>query len=152
MNRDPRLRATILYPGQTWDKFADARQYPHGYPSIEKGSGDYWSDADNATHTGMNFKKFYSDPSEFGDIWSCDRNFPILRYAEVLLSYAEAKMELGQIDNSVYEAINQVRRRAEMPDVDQQKYATQDKLRELIRRERRVEFAYEGMRRYDLLR
>ncbi len=152
VNRDPRLRATILYPGQTWDKFADASQYPHGYPSIEKGSGDYWSDADNATHTGMNFKKFYAVPEEFGDIWSCDRNFPILRYAEVLLSYAEAKMELGQIDNSVYDAINQVRRRAEMPEVDQQKYASQDKLRELIRRERRVEFAYEGMRRYDLQR
>ncbi len=152
VNRDPRLRATILYPGQTWDKFADAKQFPHGYPSIEKGSGDYWSDADNATHTGMNFKKFYADPEEFGDIWSCDRNFPILRYAEVLLSYAEAKIELGQIDNSVYEAINQVRHRAEMPDVDRLKYGTQDKLRELVRRERRVEFAYEGMRRYDLLR
>lgn len=152
VNRDPRLRATILYPGQTWDKFADAEQYPNGYPSIVKGSGDYWSDADNATHTGMNFKKFYSDPSEFGDIWSCDRNFPILRYAEVLLSYAEAKMELGQIDATVYDAINQVRRRAEMPEVDQQKYATQEKLRQLIRRERRVEFAYEGLRRYDLQR
>lgn len=152
VNRDPRLRATILYPGQAWDKFADTEQYPHGYPSIEKGSGDYWSDADNATHTGMNFKKFYSDPSEFGDIWSCDRNFPILRYAEVLLSYAEAKIELGQIDETVYDAINQVRHRAEMPNVDQQKYSTQDKLRELVRRERRVEFAYEGMRRYDLLR
>ena len=152
VNRDPRLRATILYPGQTWDKFADSSQYPHGYPSIEKGSGDYWSDADNATHTGMNFKKFYSDPAEMGDIWSCDRNFPIFRYAEVLLSYAEAKIELGQIDESVYNAIDQVRLRAEMPAVDRTKYATADKLRELVRRERRVEFAYEGMRRYDLLR
>lgn len=152
VNRDPRLRATILYPGQTWDKFADKNQYPHGYPSVEKGSGDYWSDADNATHTGMNFKKFYSDPSEFGDIWSCDRNFPILRYAEVLLSYAEAKMEMGLIDASVYDAIDQVRHRAGMPAVDRTKYATQDKLRELIRRERRVEFAYEGLRRYDIQR
>lgn len=152
VNRDPRLRATILYPGQTWDKFADKSQYPHGYPSIEKGSGDYWSDADNATHTGMNFKKFYSDPAEMGDIWSCDRNFPIFRYAEVLLSYAEAKIELGQIDESVYQAIDQVRQRAEMPVVDRTKYATQDKLRELVRRERRVEFAYEGLRRYDLQR
>lgn len=152
VNRDPRLRATILYPGQTWDKFADTTQYPHGYASIEKGSGDYWSDADNATHTGMNFKKFYSDPSEYDDIWSCDRNFPVLRYAEVLLSYAEAKIELGQIDESVYDAINQVRHRAGMPNVDEQKYNNQEKLRELVRRERRVEFAYEGIRRYDLQR
>lgn len=152
VNRDPRLRATILYPGQTWDKYADTKNYPHGYPSIEKGSGDYWSDADNATHTGMNFKKFYSDPSEFGDIFSCDRNFPILRYAEVLLSYAEAKIELGQIDNSVYDAINQVRHRAGMPNVDETKYNTQETLRTLVRRERRVEFAYEGLRRFDLQR
>ena len=152
VGRDPRLRATILYPGQTWDKFADASQYPHGYPSIEKGSGDYWSDADNATHTGMNFKKFYTDPDEFGDIWSCDRNFPIIRYAEVLLSYAEAKIELGQFDDTVYDAIDQVRHRAEMPSVDRAKYSTQEKLRQLVRRERRVEFAYEGMRRYDLQR
>lgn len=152
VNRDPRLRATILYPGQVWDKYADTKNYPHGYPSIEKGSGDYWSVADNATHTGMNFKKFYSDPSEFGDIFSCDRNFPILRYAEVLLSYAEAKIELGQIDASVYDAINQVRHRAGMPNVDEAKYNTQDKLRTLVRRERRVEFAYEGLRRFDLQR
>lgn len=152
VNRDPRLRATILYPGQTWDIFANSAKYPHGYASIEKGSGDYWSDADNATHTGMNFKKFYADPEEFGDIWSCDRNFPILRYAEVLLSYAEAKIELGDIDASVYAAINQVRHRAGMPNVDEQKYNSQEKLRELVRRERRVEFAYEGLRRFDLQR
>lgn len=152
VNRDPRLRATILYPGQTWDIFANTSQYPHGYASIEKGSGDYWSDADNATHTGMNFKKFYAAPEEFGDIWSCDRNFPILRYAEVLLSYAEAKVELNEIDASVYEAINQVRHRAGMPQVDEQKYNNQEKLRELVRRERRVEFAYEGIRRFDLQR
>lgn len=149
INRDPRLRATILYPGQVWDKYT--KEYG-GYRSIEKGSGDYWSDADNATHTGMNFKKFYSDPSELGDIWSCERNFPIFRYAEVLLSYAEAKMEKYEIDNSVYEAIDQVRVRAGMPKVDRAKYSTQAKLRELIRRERRVEFAYEGIRRFDIIR
>lgn len=148
-NRDPRLRATILYPGQVWDKYT--KEYG-GYRSIEKGSGDYWSDADNATHTGMNFKKFYSAPSEFSDIWSCERSFPIFRYAEVLLSYAEAKMEKNDIDNSVYDALDQVRKRAEMPAVDRVKYASQTKLRELIRRERRVEFAYEGLRRFDILR
>ncbi|MCH4213247.1 MAG: RagB/SusD family nutrient uptake outer membrane protein [Prevotella sp.] len=152
INRDPRLRATIVYPGQKWDKYADETKYPHGYPSIIKGSGDYWSDADNATHTGMSFKKFYADPNEYPDLQSCDRNFPILRYAEVLLSYAEAKIELNDIDQSVYSAINQVRKRAGMPDVDQVKYATQSKLRELVRRERRVEFAFEGLRRLDIQR
>lgn len=147
VNRDPRLRATILYPGQAYDIYED-----EGFPSIVKGSGDYATDADNATHTGYNFKKFYSDLSEYDDVWAADRNFPVLRYAEVLLSYAEAKIELNQIDNTVYEAINQVRKRAGLPDVDQAKYATQAKLRELVRRERRVEFAYEGLRRMDIIR
>ena len=152
VNRDPRLRASIIYPGQCWDIYANSGNYPHGFPSIEKGSGEYWSDADNATHTGMNFKKFYSDLSEYDNIWSCERNFPIFRYAEVLLSYAEAKIELGEIDANVYDAINQVRRRAGMPDVDATKYDRQDSLRELVRRERRVEFAYEGLRRDDIIR
>ena len=152
VNRDPRLRATIIYPGQCWDIYADSDNYPHGFPSIEKGSGEYWSDADNATHTGMNFKKFYSDLSEYDNIWSCERNFPIYRYAEVLLSYAEAKIELDAIDASVYDAINQVRHRAGLPDVDETKYADQNSLRELVRRERRVEFAYEGLRRDDIIR
>ena len=147
VNRDPRLRATIIYPGQTYGIYE-----AEGFPSVIKGSGDYATDANNATHTGYNFKKFYSDLSEYESYWGTDRNFPLLRYAEVLLSYAEAKIELGQIDASVYDAINQVRKRAGMPNVDEAKYSTQDKLRELVRRERRVEFAYEGMRRWDIIR
>ena len=89
---------------------------------------------------------------EFEDIWSADRNFPVLRYAEVLLSYAEAKIEQNQIDASVYDAIDQVRERVPMPKVDRAKYNSQATLRELVRRERRVEFAYEGLRRMDIIR
>ena len=147
VNRDPRLRATIIYPGQTYGIYE-----AEGFPSVIKGSGDYATDANNATHTGYNFKKFYSDLGEYASIWGDDRNFPLFRYAEVLLSYAEAKIELGQIDASVYDAINQVRKRAGMPNVDEAKYSTADKLRELVRRERRVEFAYEGLRRWDIIR
>lgn len=147
VNRDPRLRATILYPGQAYDIYAEK-----GFPSVIPGSGDYATDANNATHTGYNFKKFFSDLSEYDDVWNAERNFPVLRYAEVLLSYAEAKIELNQIDASMYDAINQVRTRAGMPNVDEAKYNNQEKLRELIRRERRVEFAYEGMRRWDVIR
>ena len=153
VNRDPRLRATILYPGQVYGIYDGSNEkLQQGFPSVIKGSQDYATDANNATHTGYNFKKFYSDLSEYASIWGDDRNFPLFRYAEVLLSYAEAKIELGQIDASVYDAINQVRKRAGMPNVDEAKYSTADKLRELVRRERRVEFAYEGLRRWDILR
>ena len=146
VNRDPRLRATILYPGQVYGI------YSNGFRSLVKGDVDHGLTANNATHTGFNFKKFYSNLSEFDDYWSAERNFPVLRYAEVLLSYAEAKIEQGEVDASVYDAINQVRTRAGMPNVDEAKYNTADKLRELVRRERRVEFAYEGMRRWDIIR
>lgn len=147
VNRDPRLRATILYPGQAYGIYEGT-----GFGSLIKGNVDHGLTANNATHTGFNFKKFYSDLSEYDDYWSAARNFPVLRYAEVLLSYAEAKIEQGKIDASVYDAINQVRTRAGMPNVDEAKYNNQDKLRELVRRERRVEFAYEGMRRWDIIR
>lgn len=153
VNRDPRLRATILYPGQVYGMYDGSNpKFQQGFPSVIKESGDYATDANNATHTGYNFKKFYSDLSEYASVWGDDRNFPLFRYAEVLLSYAEAKIELGQIDASVYDAINQVRKRAGMPNVDEAKYSTADKLRELVRRERRVEFAYEGLRRWDIIR
>ncbi len=147
VNRDPRLRATILYPGQAYGIYEGS-----GFPSIVPGSSDYGPAANNCTHTGYNFKKFYSDLSEYDDVWNCQRAYAILRYAEVLLSYAEAKIELNQIDASVYDAIDQVRLRAGMPKVDQAKYNNQASLRELVRRERRVEFAYEGFRRWDIIR
>lgn len=147
VNRDPRLRATILYPGQAYGIYEGK-----GFPSVIPGSGDYGPDANNCTHTGYNFKKFYSKLDEYDDVWDAERNFPVLRYAEVLLSYAEAKIEQNSIDASVYEAINQVRHRAGLPNVDQAKYNNQAALRELVRRERRVEFAYEGLRRMDIIR
>ena len=72
--------------------------------------------------------------------------------------YAEAKIELGEIDDSVLEAINQVRARAYGVDVaDTGKYPVvtskdQQKLRTIVRMERRVEFAKEGLRYMDLIR
>lgn len=61
-------------------------------------------------------------------------------------------MSLTSESVELYDAVDQVRTRAGMPKVDRVKYATQAKLRELVRRERRVEFAYEGLRRYDVIR
>jgi hypothetical protein len=68
--------------------------------------------------------------------------------------YAEAKNQASGPDASVYAAINQVRARPgiNMPPVDQAKYGTQAKLRDYIRHERRVEFAFEGQRYNDLKR
>ena len=82
----------------------------------------------------------------------------LLRYADVLLIYAEAKMELNDIDQSVLDAINQVRARAygvSPSETDSYPAVTttdQAKLRTIIRTERRMEFAFENQRYLDLYR
>ncbi len=83
-----------------------------------------------------------------------DQDYVHLRYADILLMFAEAKNEVSGPDASVYSAIDQVRGRAgiAMPATDQVKYNTKDKLREYIRHERRIEFALEGQRYNDMKR
>ena len=85
-------------------------------------------------------------------------NHIIMRYAEILLNYAEAKIEVNDIDSSVLDAINNVRARAYGVDVtNTSNYpevtsTDQVTLREIVRRERRVELAMEGLRWYDIRR
>jgi hypothetical protein len=76
----------------------------------------------------------------------------LLRYAEILLSYAEAKIELNEIDHAVLEAINLVRNGRN--DVKQPSITTTDQagLRAIVRNERAVELAFEGIRLFDIRR
>ena len=74
-------------------------------------------------------------------------NHRILRYADVLLMYAEACNELGD-DASARDALNQVRRRAKLDDVT----ASGKALQSAIRLERRLELAFEQNRLYDIRR
>ena len=140
-NRDPRLSATVVVPGSLVDGVY--------FNPLEPGTLDYLL---RHNFTGYASRKYVSHLSDFDDMWNVGLNIPLIRYAEVLLTYAEAKIELNQIDNSVYAAIDQVRNRAGMPDVDQTLYNSQAKMRELIRRERRVELAMEGLRWFDVQR
>lgn len=141
-NRDPRLQATIIVPGALYEG-----SY---FNPLDPESIDYY--AGEALYTGYAERKFVPDLSDYANMWNAGLNIPVIRYAEVLLTYAEAKIELNQIDNSVYDAINQVRTRAGMPEVDRNMYNTQAKMRELVRRERRVELAMEGLRWFDIQR
>ncbi len=77
-------------------------------------------------------------------------NWIIFRYAEVLLSYAEARNEATGPDQSVYDAINAVRRRSALPDLTPG--LGKADMRTAIHRERRVELAFEEKRLPDLLR
>jgi hypothetical protein len=142
-NRDPRLTATILVPGQ----FGNGIYYDPITPT----SDDYYPN-NNCSKTGYEVRKFTSNLSDFDNIWSTSLDMMLIRYSEVLLSYAEAKIEAGQIDASVYAAIDQVRVRAGLPATDQSVYNSQSTLRTLIRRERRSELAMEGLRWWDIQR
>jgi hypothetical protein len=75
--------------------------------------------------------------------------FILMRYADILLTYAEAKIELNELDATVLSAINLVRARAGQPAAVS---GSQTAMRTLIRRERAVEFAGEGLRLFDLRR
>lgn len=147
-NRDPRLYHSIFLTERT--------PLPDGgtYGSTPNTDG---SDAVQitvySTATGYNIRKYvanedYNNPSNSG------LNIILLRYAEVLLTYAEAKIELGEMDQSVYDAINAVRQRPSvaMPPISMENAYNQDQLREIVRKERTVELAFEGLRLYDIRR
>lgn len=138
-NRDPRFYATVMFDGSPWNAYS-------------KGFSFTWTPgASNMSQTGYNFRKLV-DPKFYSEQIDNHANVILIRYAEVLLTYAEAKNEVSGPDPSVYEALDQIRERAGMPVVDRTKYASQETLRELIRRERRVELALEGQRFMDIRR
>lgn len=141
-NRDTRLYASILFPGARMSYLGAG----YVYRWVRGGL--------NFTTTGYNFRKLADpyDPS-FAPGWNAPQDFPLIRYAEVLLTYAEARNEADASPHpSVYDAIDQLRSRAGMPPVDRAAYASREQLRELIRNERRIELAGEGFRWGDIRR
>ncbi|WP_455593538.1 RagB/SusD family nutrient uptake outer membrane protein [Bacteroides sp.] len=145
LNRDSRLAATVLAPGNLYEgKYYDPID-------VNDPNGDYYAPY-GRSKTGYLVRKYVDDLSDYADMWDCGMNAIVMRYAEVLLMYAECKIELNSIDESVYTALDDIRTRAEMPKVDRAVYNNQDKLRELLRRERRVELGMEGLRWFDICR
>jgi len=143
-NRDPRLDATVFIPERTVFRGTTYTTNPTSGNNDKFGKYPVWS--------GYSILKFMED-DESVSVWSSGTNWIIIRYAEVLLGYLESKLESGAtIDQALLDqTINLVRGRAavNMPPV-----TTTDatELREIVRRERRVEFAFEGLRYYDILR
>ncbi len=144
--RDPRLLYTIFYPGISTIK---GRMY-QGHPDSTKVIGDVFTY--DSGMTGYCLQK-YVDNTYTGDVNSSGVDNPIIRYAEVLLSYLECKINSGStIDQSLLNlTINAVRGRAsvQMPAVSE---TDPKKLMLVLKRERRVELAYEGLRYWDLIR
>lgn len=144
VDRDPRFAATIVYPGAKYNGVI--------FDPLDPKSNNFPSGPDNASSTAYNYRKYLQNPSSYDNVWNVGVNIIVQRYAEILLLNAEANIELNKIDESVYANINAVRRRAKMPEVDRSVYAGQAKMRELVRRELRIELAGEGRRHFDITR
>lgn len=144
-NRDPRLRKVVVTPGDTLNGVVIDVTNKNGLDALGK---------NNASFTGYYYKKYV--PTDIDGNWDSNsyNDMVLMRYAEVLLIYAESKIELNQIDQSVYDAINLVRQRpgVGMPAVTATTAPTQTALRELVRRERHVEFPMEDNRIFDIRR
>jgi hypothetical protein len=114
---------------------------------------------ENGTQTGYFYRKYYDPNPEAwtaGTSWNCNTNFITLRYADVLLMYAEAMNELGEMDADVWnKTIKALRQRAGFDNTSLAMdfpSGGQEELRGIIRNERRVELALEGTRIYDIRR
>ena len=148
-NRDPRMAKTILYPGcNYWNGVYNTLDRKIG--GIE--NPNYPTNADNSSKTALTWAKYVYPKGQYKDFQKTATSVVVFRYAEVLLSRAEALNELNGPSEEVYTLIDQLRTRAGMPKVDRAKAATKETLREVIRRERTVELAGEGFRRADIVR
>lgn len=142
--RDPRLYATVFLPGD------NTTISNYTYEPFNESSSDYVGKT-GASRSGYMLKKFIDEQDRATGNGSLD--YPIYRYAEVLLSYVECLVETGDWQNpEVEQYINMIRKRAGMPDMDKSIYNSQESVRELYRRERRVELSFEGKRYNDIRR
>ncbi|MGA0556281.1 RagB/SusD family nutrient uptake outer membrane protein [Larkinella sp. VNQ87] len=160
-NRDPRLTASIVEFGTQWLGYS-YQPHPDSLTVFSSKENRRVSNLDTravaafASFTGFLWKKGIDQ--SWADKRSEDADAILFRYAEILLTYAEAKIELGEIDASVLNAINQVRARAYGVSVTQTSAypavttTNAADLRRIVRRERRVEFSREGLRYMDLIR
>lgn len=146
-NRDPRLKYTLLYNNQVF-KGLVYDCHPDHTTALDRISTNL-----QATRTGFGPRKFMAESFGGGNLANSGIDVPVIRYAEILLSYLECKLEGGSaIDQALLDAtINKIRGRADvnMPAITE---TNPTNLRAIYRRERRNELALEGIRLWDLLR
>lgn len=162
-NRDPRFYGSILYDGAKWrERPTDVRALdPYGiiqtFRELRLPDGSVQGGLDtrdspiedwNGGYSGYLLRKFI-DPNVNAQFENQEVPWPFFRYAEVLLNYAEASIELNELGDAVRE-LNRIRRRAGMPEFSAA--LSQAALREEYRNERRVEMAFEEQRFFDVRR
>ncbi|MDT3402048.1 RagB/SusD family nutrient uptake outer membrane protein [Mucilaginibacter terrae] len=149
-NRDPRFYVNILYNGVTWQGRAVQtwQTNPNASGTVTYGTDN--GTAISITKTSYYLKRLWPETSRSGSTASALLNFVYYRYAEVLINYAEALNEAEGPVQAVYDAVDAIRQRAGMPKLPTG--LTQAQMRDRIRNERAVEFAFEDMRWWDILR
>jgi hypothetical protein len=159
-NRDPRLAANVITPYATYNGVlgTSPSTVTSRFPYRTENSPAFDLRTDTQTFFYYLYRKFvYEGATEllnrsFGPI-----DYPVIRYADVLLMWAEALNESGDVAGAV-SRVNEVRARAGIPALQQTDatkptyVANQAAMRERIRNERRVEFPNEGINYFDELR
>lgn len=139
-NRDSRLYVSVLFPFKGWYETNYGNKYV--YEWIKGGN--------NESKTGFNFRKMSpleNDPNNSGNATG---DYPCIRYAEILLIYAEARTQTSGFDAQTQAALNELRDRCGMPHVSTS--LSKEAGLELIANERRIELAGEGFRADDIYR
>ncbi|MBD1362686.1 RagB/SusD family nutrient uptake outer membrane protein [Mucilaginibacter sp. ZT4R22] len=153
-NRDPRLTATVVYDKYNWVNGNGTSKTIYIKPGTDPDAGrlDEYNPASQASSpTGYYWRKYFDPIAQTS--FTSGSNLHLIRYAEVLLDYAEAKQSLGQMDATVWNnTIGLLRRRAGFTDAGALDFPGTADMTNIIRRERRAELAMEGLRTDDIRR
>ncbi len=155
-NRDPRLTYSIVYHNYKWKKPDNSIQTIYIKPGSDPASTklDEYLAGSISSPTGYYIRKYY-DPASINN-FNSGLNLILIRYADILLMYAEAKNELNQLTADVWnQTIRALRVRAGFTEAEALNFNaawTADLRTAIIRRERRTELALEGLRIFDIRR
>lgn len=153
-DRDPRLAQSVIYPTSTI-RTSTAMEWVLYDPEDERTLPGQRYDDKEPSPTGYAWKK-YCDWSDHAMVQILDGGVDVIyfRYADVLLMHAEALLETKGVSASseIFGIINQLRDRCGGGRVMEANYTSEDALRTLVRNERRVELANEGLRFFDIRR
>lgn len=150
--RDPRFGYTFIYNGTPWYLGSAGNKQPvytynlaptDGFGNIPYATGYFW-------------RKMMDDNTSGTSGSNTERCIPLIRYAEILMNYAEAKNELGDV-TAAYDQIKLIRKRAGILPGTDDLYGmnpgmTKDEMRTFIQSEKMVEFAWEDHRYFDVRR
>lgn len=176
VNREPRFYASIGYNGTIWECLSvtqDGTRYHNYRANYYKGQADGKNLSEIGFHpyTGYTMRKYYyeEDGYQLTGAKICDKIEPIIRYAEVLLWYAEAmnhltkeysetdytgngKVTVSRDLTAMHSCIRPIRVRVGLPDYDDNVYASESAFTKALKHERQIEFFGEAKRYYDLNR